>query len=372
MKRARRSYFASLHGQLIVGAIVAAVALVAFTATSDAAQPRVGLGTANDFAVLAGSTITNLGPTTIAGDIGLAPGTSVTGFGPGANSVTQVGALHVADAVAVQAKSDLVLAYNDAAGRGPATPIGRELGGLTLPAGVYDSPVGFFQITGTLTLDAENDPDAVFIFQMESTLITAPASAVNVINGGDPCNVIWQVGSSATLDTTTSFKGTILALTSISLNTGATIIPGRALARNGAVTMDTNTIAPGPCTAGAAATPAPTATPRPARTATPTAAATVVPTAGPTSPPPLAAPPASTATSTPTARTSTTSTPFLAGGPNSPPPSTFGSATPGVGLTSQNEEIPLSGAPVRTFGLIGLALIFVGALMRRVARSPGS
>lgn len=217
--------------------------ILALGATIGAAQVTVGLGTAGNFAVLAGETITNTGPTTITGDVGLHPGSSVTGF----DSVTLNGALHVADAVAQQAKVDLVTAYDQAAGSGPATTVATELGGQTLTAGAYNSASGTFEITGTLTLDAQGDPNAVFVFQMASTLVTASASVVNVINGANACNVFWQVGSSATLGTGTVFRGNILALTSIALTTGASI-EGRALARNGQVTMDTNTITQAACT----------------------------------------------------------------------------------------------------------------------------
>jgi hypothetical protein len=222
-------------------ALTASLAIVMAT-TATAATSSVGLGTAKSFAVLAGETITNTGPTKITGDIGLHPGSAVTGFA----SVTYVGALHLADGVALQAKNDLVTAYNDAAGRTPVTTIATELGGQVVKAGVYDSAAGTFGVTGTLTLDAEGDSQAVFIFQMASTLITAPGSSVALINGANACNVFWQVGSSATLDTTTSFKGTIMALTSIALKTGATL-QGRALARNGAVTLDTNVITSAAC-----------------------------------------------------------------------------------------------------------------------------
>lgn len=219
------------------------VPVLVLGAAMGAAQVTVGLGTAGNFAVLAGQTITNTGPTTITGDVGLHPGSSVTGF----DSVTLIGALHVADAVAQQAKVDLVTAYDQAAGSGPATTVATELGGQTLTAGAYNSDSGTFQITGTVTLDAEGDPNAVFVFQMASTLVTASASVVNLINGANACNVFWQVGSSATLGTGTVFRGNILALTDITLTTGASI-EGRALARNGQVTMDTNTITQAACT----------------------------------------------------------------------------------------------------------------------------
>ena len=224
---------------------IALIILLAMHLSSTAAlaqEDPVGLGTADSFAVLAGSTITNTGPTTITGDVGLHPGTEVTGF----DSVTLDGVQHIDDAVAEQAKVDLVTAYDDAAGRTPVTTVATELGGETLLGGVYASDAGTFGITGTLTLDAEGDPDTVWVFQAASTLITATDSDFDLINGADACNVYWQVGSSATLGTNSSFVGTIMALESISLTTGATV-EGRVLARNGAVTLDTNTITNAEC-----------------------------------------------------------------------------------------------------------------------------
>ncbi len=233
-----------------IGAIgLAAVLAVALAGTALAAA-SVNLGTAKSFAVLAGTTITNTGATTITGDVGLHPGNAVTGF----TTVTLHGTEHLGDAVALSAKNALVTAYNDAAGATPVTNVPTELGGTTLKAGVYASDT--LGLTGTLTLDGAG----VFIFQAGSTLITAPNSSVALINGASACNVYWQVGSSATLDTTTSFKGTIMALTSIALNTGATL-EGRALARNGAVTMDHNTIDSSAC-AAPSPTPTPKATPK--------------------------------------------------------------------------------------------------------------
>jgi hypothetical protein len=236
----------------------------------------VGLGTATSAAVLAGSTITNTGPTTINGDVGLHPGTAVTGFA----SVTLNGSLHVADGVAQQEKADLLTAYNDAAGRTPVTTVSTELGGQTLTTGVYTSASGTFGLTGILTLDAEGDPNAVFVFLAASTLITAPGSSVTLVNGAQACNVVWQIGSSATVDTSTSFKGNILALTSITMSTGATL-EGRALARNGAVTLDTNVITVPACSIPTAApTPGGGTTPTPA----PTPGATATTPAGATAP----------------------------------------------------------------------------------------
>jgi hypothetical protein len=178
----------------------------------------------------------------ITGDLGVAPGSEVTGFPPG----TVSGIIHNADATAVQAKSDLVTAYNDAVGQSCDHNLsGQDLGGMTLTSGTYcfDSSAG---LTGTLTLNAEGNPDAVFIFRIGSTLTTAADSEVSMINNGQACHVFWQIGSSATLGTTTRFKGNILALTSITANTGATFLGG-LLARNGAVTLDTNTVAIATC-----------------------------------------------------------------------------------------------------------------------------
>ena len=208
--------------------------------TASAAQPPVGLGTAAPFSVLAGQAITNTGATVINGSMGLSPGaaSSITGFPPG---LVTNGTTHAADAVALQAQNDLTTAYNSAAGRTPVTVESNpDLGGKDLVAGVYKG-TSSLSLTGTVTLDGQNNANAVFIFQAGSTLITASSSTVRLINGAQWCNVYWQVGSSATLGTATTFVGTVMALTSATLNTGANVT-GRILARNGAVTLDTNTI----------------------------------------------------------------------------------------------------------------------------------
>jgi serine protease AprX len=213
-----------------------------------AGPPPVGLGTAARFAVLAGSTVTSTGASTINGDLGLSPGTSVTGFAPGiVNGTTQA-----ADPVALQAKADLASAYDDAVGRTPPTPVPADLGGLTLAPGVYRSGSSL-ALTGDLDLDAHGDPGAVFVFQAGSTLISASASRVRLVNGAQACNVFWQVGSSATLGSTTDFAGNILALTSITMNNAVTL-NGRALARNGAVTLINDTITAPHCATATAAT----------------------------------------------------------------------------------------------------------------------
>jgi len=207
------------------------------------AANTVNLGTADNFAILAGSTITNTGASTVTGDMGLDPGTSITGFPP----ATLIGTQYINNATSAQAQLDLTTAYNNAAGQGCTQDLtGQNLGGLTLTPGVYCFDTSA-QLTGTLTLNGQNNPDAVFIFKMGSTLTTANGSSVTLINETQACNVFWQVGSSATIGGNTTFNGNILALTSITFNTGASIT-GRALARNGAVTLDTNTVTKATCT----------------------------------------------------------------------------------------------------------------------------
>jgi len=219
-----------------------AIALIA--SFSSDALASIQLGTAGDFAVLAGTTVTNTGPTVInGGHVGVSPGSAITGFPPG--SVSAPYTFHAADAVALQAQNDLTTAYNAAAGLAPTQDLtGQDLGGLTLVPGVYffSSSAG---LTGALTLDYQGNPDAEFVFQIGSTLTTASNSSVVGINNGGGligCSVFWQVGSSATLGTGTDFAGHILALTSITMTTGSSIIEGSALARNGAVTLDDNLI----------------------------------------------------------------------------------------------------------------------------------
>ena len=213
------------------------------------------LGTAQPFAVLGGSTVTNTGASVITGDLGVSPGSAVTGFPPG----IVTGTIHAADAVALQAQNDTTTFYNALASAACSADLtGQNLGGLTLTPGVYCFSSSA-QLTGTLTLNAQGNAAATFIFKTGSTLTTASSSSVLLINGGNPCGVNWQIGSSATLGTTTSFIGNLVALTSITLTTGANII-GRALARNGAVTLDTNNISFAGCTAAGTPPPVPTLT----------------------------------------------------------------------------------------------------------------
>jgi type VI secretion system secreted protein VgrG len=201
----------------------------------------VSLGTAGSFAVLAASTVTNTGNTVLAGSLGVEPGTAITGFGPG---IVTEGTTYTGGPVAAAAENDLMAAYNFAAGEAcPAADnlSGDDLGGLTMTPGVYcfsSSAV----LTGTLTLDAQGDPNAVFVFQVMSALTVAGNSSLILTNDAQGGNVFWQVGSSATLGMDAALQGAILAYSSITLNTGASLTCGSALAMNGAVTLDSNDV----------------------------------------------------------------------------------------------------------------------------------
>ncbi len=304
---------------------MAAIAAVGVGPAAAATAP-VGLGTAGSFAVLAGSTVTNTGPSVINGDLGVSPGTSITGFPPGLVNGTQ----HSTDAVALQAQKDLTIAYNDAAGRAPTATVTADLGGQTLVAGVYTGTT--LSLTGTLTLDAQGNPNAVFIFQSAKTLITASASRIVLINGADPCNVFFQVGSSATLGTNSVFVGTILALTSITANTGATVA-GRLLARNGAVTLDSNTITRPNCSVASTTSTSTTST-------SPTSTTSTSPTST-----------TSTSSSTTTSSSSTTS--------SSTAPTTTG-LTPASGPTGGGTRVTVTGSrfvPGSTSVTIGAVVV---------------
>ena len=263
-----------------------------------AQQAPVGLGTAASFAVLAGTTVTNTGPSVISGDVGVSPGTAVVGFPPG---IVNNGTIHAADAVAAQAQADATTAYNDAAGRSTTVTVTADLAGQTLVSGVYTGAT--LGLTGTVTLDAQGDPNAVFIFQAASTLITASSSVVALTNGADACNVYWQVGSSATLGTNSTFVGTVLALTSVTATTSATI-NGRLLARTGAVTLDSNVITNSACGSSTSTTTTTTQAPT-TTTQAPTTQAPTTTTQAPTATTAAAVPSTTIASGLPTTGSST-------------------------------------------------------------------
>jgi hypothetical protein len=357
---------------------------VAAVLASDAQSATVPLGRAGSNAVLGGSTVTNTGPSVISGDVGLSPGTAVTGFPPG---MLTAGTIHAADSVASQAKSDLAIAYVDAAGRSSTASISADLAGRRLTPGVYTSSSSL-GLTGDLTLDAQGDPDAVFIFQAGSQLTVASASRVLLVGSAQECNVFWLVGSSATIGTSSAFAGNILALTSISLTTGATL-RGRALARNGAVTLDTNTISPATC-APTSSTP-PTSPPTSSGTTTATAgqpasassstgaigaagttgtpadaAATTTGTTGsaiPTSPAGGAASTTSTAagaTATTAATQATTAATTASHGTTAATPAATG------GKSTASATLPFTGLNVIWLLLGGATLLAAGTTLRRI------
>ncbi|HEY7891175.1 MAG TPA: ice-binding family protein [Solirubrobacteraceae bacterium] len=222
-------------GMILLGSLSALI-----FASSALGATSVGLGKAASFSVLGGSTITNTGQTTMFGDLGLAPGSSVTG-GP-----VVLGEEHIDDAVANDAKSALTTAATTAANEASNGSAGGDLAGHAFLPGVYTASTSLLLSSGSVTLNAQGDPNAVFIFQVGSTLTTGSNTSVSLINGAQACNVFWQVGSSATLGTGTHFVGTIMAADSITANTGATI-QGRLLAQTAAVTLEDNTITTSTC-----------------------------------------------------------------------------------------------------------------------------
>ncbi|MCW2848710.1 MAG: hypothetical protein JWR90_2684 [Marmoricola sp.] len=258
-----------------VGALAALALGGPLSGAAQAAVQVPPLGTATAFSVLAGSTVTNTGATAVSRSVGLAPGTAVTGSG----TMVVGGTYHVADGVASTAKDNLTAAYVNAAGQTPRNASDEELGGETLLAGVYNRAADM-ALTGALTLDGGKTDgttsDSIWVFQAGAALTVANASSIVLTGGANPCNVYWQVGSSATLGTTVTFVGTIMALTTITMNDGTTLA-GRALARNGAVNLHRNVITSPNC-ANDTTVEAGTTTPPPVATATPTPTPTPTPT----------------------------------------------------------------------------------------------
>ncbi len=325
-----------LRTYLRPAALLLVLPLLSPAAVRAATSPT--LGTAGTFAVLAGSTVTNTGPTTVIGDLGVSPGTAVTGFPPGLVS----GVIHAGDAVANQAQTDATTAYNAAAGQPcDVTLTGQDLGGKTLTPGVYCFSSSA-QLTGQLILDGQGNPSSVFIFQIGSTLTTASTASVVLINGAQPCssNIFWQVGSSATLGTNTTFTGNILALASITLNTG-TVTNGGLYARTGAVTVDSNNVV----RHNQVCSTAPTATPTGVATSTATPTGVATSTATPTAPAPTATligTATGTATPTYTLTPASTPTPPL---PEALAPTYTPTSTPAPTSTPLPTRTPDTGTP---------------------------
>ena len=245
-----------LAGRLAVPMLAAGATVLLMTShpASAGIVPTVTMGTASNYSVLAATTVTNTNPSVLGESVGLSPGTSIVGFPPGI--VLPPATIAAADAVTLQAQNDLTTAYLDAAGRSVEfTQTNPDLVGQTLIPGVYaasaKAPLG---LSGQLVLDGQNNPSAVFIFQTDSTLITSTGSTIELINGASECNVFWQVGSSATLASGSVFVGNILALTSITVESGV-VVHGRALARNGAVTLDNDVFNQPSCAPSIATTP---------------------------------------------------------------------------------------------------------------------
>lgn len=309
--------------------------LLLAASTASAAAVPVPLGTATSFAVIAGTTVTSATPSTVSGDIGLSPGTSVTGA-----FVQTNGTQHVNNTVAQNAQTDLTAAYLDAAAQSPTTSVVGNLSGQTLGPGVYGSTSSLL-LSGTvpLTLDGANNPSSVFVIKAGSTLTTGTGSSIVLTRGAQACNVFFQVGSSATLGTSSTFQGSVLALESITATTGATVV-GRLLARNGAVTLDGNTITRPSC---AAAVPGDSATPTATVSPVPTTSGSPAPTTSP-SPPTATVSPAPTTPGSPaptTAPSPPTGPAVLEGSPPAPvAPPRDDSSTDG-----QVSRVPSGGVP---------------------------
>jgi hypothetical protein len=316
-----------------LAAALVGVAVLAPAGVAEAAQSPVGLGTAAAYSVIGGVSVSNTGASTLAGDLGLSPGnaSSITGFPPG----IVAGATNAANGPSLQAQTDLTTAYNTAAGEGPTTAVAADLAGQTLTPGIYNS-ASSLGLSGALTLNGAGNPNSLFVFQAGSTLTTGSASSVNLINGAQACNVYWQVGSSATLGTGSTFRGNILAMQSITVTTGVSVI-GRALARNGSVTLDTDTFTAPACTTPTGATT--TTTPKALSGTANANAKTASPTGTGTS---ATGTPGATGTGTPSGTTGTGTLPF----------------------TGMNPLLPIVGG-----SLVGFGLLLMGMSNARRRRS---
>jgi hypothetical protein len=353
---------------LIAMAIAPAVLLIPAAPASAAIVPTVALATAANYSVLGASTVTNTGPSILAASLGVWPGTSITGFPPGL--VIPPGTTDTTNAAANQAQSDLTAAYVNAAGRPVDATTTADLANLNLGAGVYSGPnKSPLMLTGPLTLNGAGDPNSVFIFQTDSTLITGSGSTVTLINGAQACNVFWQVGSSATLGTASVFTGNILALTSITVTTGV-LVHGRALARNGAVTLDTDVFTNPSCSVSS---PVITTTPGGGHTPPATGGGTGVTT--PTGGPATTTLGAGSGSITSPGRPGSTTAVVPAVGTASPPQSTVtpprGPRIPGlVGPPLAFTGANLTRDAILGITLLGIGGVFVAGTRRRVLRRP--
>lgn len=249
----RRPSLAAVRGRVrsgLVAATLVALGVGVLLTNGESANagivPTVILGSTDAYSVLGATTVINTGPSEIGQSVGLSPGSSIIGFPPGI--VRPPGTIEAANATTLQAQNDLTTAYDDAAGRSVEfTQTNPDLVGQTLIPGVYAATAKApLRLSGQLVLDGQGNPDAVFIFQTDSTLITSSGSTIALINGASECNVFWQIGSSATLGSGSVFVGNILALTSVTVESSA-VVHGRALARNGAVTLDNNVFSEPSC-----------------------------------------------------------------------------------------------------------------------------
>jgi hypothetical protein len=318
----------SLRPALVPGLFLACAAIAIFAANARAQS----LGSAETFGVLGASTVTNTGASIISGDVGVSPGSAITGFPPG---IIINGAIHAADGPATQAHADFAIAYGEFAGLAspPANNLSdQDLGGMTLGPGVYHFDVAATS-AGALTFDAQGNSNARFVIQVGTTLTTSSASSVLLINGADARNVYFQLGTAATLGSGSSFIGNILAGSSITAVGGVTVT-GRLLALTEAVTLDTNAV-----TNPGLTTPTPTPTP-PIGTPTPTPTATATATASATGTPTGTATPIATATATGTGTPAPSATPTPGGG--SPTPTVAPSPTPTASPLATSRVIELS------------------------------
>lgn len=360
--------------------------LMATDASAEAVVAEPILGTAGSYSVLGAQTVTNTGPSVLSRSAGVSPGSAVDGFPPGL--VLAPGTINAANPAAAQAQADALIAYTDLDGRTPPETVPDDLVGQTIRPGLYTAG-GPLALNGTVTLDGGGNPAAVFIFQSSSTLIVGSGSQVLLTNGAQACHVYWQVDDSTTIGTGSAFAGTIVALQSVSLDTNATLL-GRAIALNGAVTLDSNVITNGTCadapTSSSSGSSAPSSTPPTSttpRSVTPTASTSTA-TAAPTTSRPSATSPTAPTNSGPSNGTSTTNTPATrttttdGGGGNTSPSTTYLIDTPQIPITPVGGVSTGGGATTTTGGsnylAIGaLALLAAAALamtgMRRNRRS---